>query len=215
LLFGGVSAILKSSLTVQRGCGPFERLTQVLIEMLTWVAAEAILMLSFYRREWQMDHSSQDDANEKNELPEKAQVRAEQADQACGEACGEAGVKVSSWLKFDAWQDYVEGEINEDTLTDKAQKELREFAKSFGKYLVIAREDPSASDDAARKERVKRANRIYRKLCDATGLTFCFLSDFATWSDYVEGKISELELMEKAKLEIEKMVSDAAKEVTT
>jgi hypothetical protein len=162
-----------------------------------------------------MDHSSQDDRNKENELPESAQTRAEQADQACGEACGEAGVQVSSWLKFDAWQDYVEGDISEETLTDKAQSELREFAKSFGKYLVIEKEDPSPSDDAAKKERVKRANRIYRKLCDATGLTFCFLSDFTTWSDFVEGKISELELMEKAKMEVEKMVSDAAKEVTT
>jgi hypothetical protein len=162
-----------------------------------------------------MDHSSQDDRNKENDLPESAQIRAEQADQAYCEACGEAGLQVSSWLKFDAWKDYVEGEIGEDSLTDKAQKELKEFARSFGKYLVIEKEDPSTSEDAARKERVKRANRIYRKLCDATGLTFCFLSDFATWSDYVEGKITELELMERAKQEIERMVSETTQGGTT
>jgi len=187
----------------------------VLIKMLTRVAAEAMRMLSFGKRERQMDHSSQDDKNKKKELLERDHNRPEQADEAYCEACGEAGVRVSSWSNFDAWQDYVEGEINEDTLQDKAQRELAEFAKSFGKYLVIEKEDPSASDDAAKKERVKLANRIYRKLCDATGLTFCFLSDFTTWSDYVEGKISELELMEKARLEVEKMVEDAAKEIRT
>jgi hypothetical protein len=162
-----------------------------------------------------MDHSSQDDRNKKSELPEGADIRAEQAEQACYEACGEAGVEVSSWLKFDAWQDYVEGKINEDILKDKAQSELTEFARSFGKYLVIEKEDPSASDDAARKDRVKRANRIYRKLCDASGLTFCFLSDFTTWSEYVDGKIGELELMEKARQEIDRMVSEGAKEGAT
>lgn len=162
-----------------------------------------------------MDDPSQDVSNKNKELIEGAHDRAEQADQAYCEACGETGVKVSSWLDFDGWQDYVEGEITEDTLADKAQRELAEFAKSFGKYLVIEKEDPSASDDAAKKERVKRANRIYRKLCDATGLSFCFLNDFTTWSDYVEGKISELELTEKARMEVEKMVRDATTEITT
>jgi len=159
-----------------------------------------------------MDRSSQDDRNKEGELPEGTDVRAEQAEQACYEACGEAGVQVSSWLNFDAWKDYVEGKINDDTLKDRAHSELTEFARSFGKYLVIEKEDPSASGDAARRERVKRANRIYRKLCDASGLTFCFLSDFTTWSQYVDGKIGEQELMEKARQEIDRMISEAAKE---
>ncbi|HQN19516.1 MAG TPA: hypothetical protein PKV86_10265 [Syntrophobacteraceae bacterium] len=142
---------------------------------------------------------------------ESAQERAEQAVQAYCRACEGTGVKISSWQDFDAWLDYVAGDINEDTLTDKAQIELTEFAGSFGKYLVIDREDPSSSDDTEKKNRVKRANRIYRKLCDAAGLTFCFLSDFATWSDFVEGKISEEELTKKAKSEVEKMVRNAGK----
>jgi hypothetical protein len=155
-----------------------------------------------------MNQSSQDDRNERKELPEGSEDRAEKAGEAYCEACEGSGVKVSSWQEFDAWQNYVEGEIDESTLTDKAQTELAEFARTFGKYLVIDKKDPTSSDDAEKKQRVKRANGIYRKLCDATGLKLCFFSDFITWSDYVEGKISEQEFLTKAKSEVENIVKE-------
>ncbi len=153
-----------------------------------------------------MVQAAQGDRNDQEEMKEGIEERAEQADEVFCEACEENGVKVSSWQEFDAWKEYVDGEIDEQRLADKAETELAEFAKSFGKYLVIEKEDPTPSENGAKKERVKRANRIYRKLCDATGLTFCFLNGFGAWSDFVEGKISEVEFLEKAKLEVEKMV---------
>jgi hypothetical protein len=156
-----------------------------------------------------MEHSSQNNRNEKKEPVEGKEERTEQADQVLCEACEESGIKVSSWQDFGAWQEYVDGKINDAALADKAQMELVEFAKSFGKYLVIEKEDPTPPDDPEKKERVKRANRIYRTLCDATGLSFCFFNNFATWSDYVEGNITEQEFLQQAKLEVEKMVSEA------
>jgi hypothetical protein len=157
-----------------------------------------------------MGHTSQGDKKEQKFVDEEGEGRAEKAGEAYCEACEEKGIKVSSWEEFDAWKKYVDGKIDEEILAVKAGAELTEFAKSFGKYLVVEKEDPTPSDDEKQKERVKRANRIYRKLCDATGLTFCFLNSFSTWSDFVEGKISESELLEKAKLEVEKMVKEAA-----
>ena len=157
-----------------------------------------------------MDYTSQGDENTKKAVNEESEVRAEQADEVYCEACEESGVKVSSWQEFDAWKEYVDGNIDERLLADKAETELAEFAKSFGKYLVIEKEDPTPSDNDGKKERVKRANRIYRKLCDATGLTFCFLNGFGAWSDFVDGKISEVEFLQKAKLEVEKMVKGTA-----
>jgi len=153
-----------------------------------------------------MQQTSEDEKVENNETATKDQERTEQAGQVICDACEEGGIKVSSWKDFNAWQEYVDGSINENVLKDKAQAELAEFAKSFGKYLVIEKEDPTPPDDAERKDRVKRANKIYRTLCEATGLTFCFFNNFATWSDYVEGKINETEFLQKAKLEVEKMV---------
>jgi hypothetical protein len=156
-----------------------------------------------------MQHTSQNEKDENEELTTEDQGRTGKADQGICEACEEGGLKVSSWKHFDAWQEYVDGTINENVLAAKAQTELTEFAKSFGKYLVIEKEDPSPSEDAEKKERVKRANKIYRTLCEATGLTFCFFNSFAVWSDYVQGKMGEKDFLEKAKMEVEKMVSES------
>jgi len=162
------------------------------------------------KKERVMERTSQGDEDEKKMLDEEGEGRAGKADEAYCEACEEKGIKVSSWEEFDAWKKYVDGKIDEQILADKAETELAEFAKSFGKYLVIAKEDPTPSDGGEKKERVKHANKIYRKLCDATGLTLCFLNSFGTWSDFVDGKISEVEFLEKAKLEVEKMVKEVA-----
>jgi hypothetical protein len=43
----------------------------------------------------------------------------------------------------------------------------------------------------------------------ATGLTFCFFNSFTVWSDYVQGKMNEKDFLEKAKLEVEKMVGES------
>ncbi len=160
-------------------------------------------------RESHMGNSSEDDRREEKGMAKEKKKRAEQADQVYGEACEQKGIKVSSWENFDAWNEFVEGAVSETVLTDKAEAELAEFAKRFGKFLVINKEDPTDSDDAEKKERVKRANKIYRKLCEAAGLTFCFFNNFATWSDYAEGKISEAEFLEAAKLEVEKMIHES------
>lgn len=146
---------------------------------------------------------------EKQVMTTEEKERAEQADKLYCEVCEESGLKVSSWQHFDAWKEYVDGKVNETVLAERAETELVEFAKSFGKYLVIRKEDPSNSDDAEKKQRAKRANRIYRKLCEASGLTLCFLSSFSTWSDFVEGRITEAEFLEQAKLEVEKMVRES------
>jgi hypothetical protein len=156
-----------------------------------------------------MENSSQDDRSEEKSMTKEEKERAEQANQVYCEACEEKGIKVSSWKNFDAWNEFVDGAVSETVLTDKAEVELAEFAKRFGKFLVIEKEDPTRSDDTEKKERVKRANRIYRRLCEAAGLTFCFFNNFATWSDYVEGKISESEFLEESNLEVEKMIRES------
>jgi hypothetical protein len=156
-----------------------------------------------------MPQTPEDEKVENKEATIEDQERREQAIQSICEACEEGGLKVSSWKNFGAWQEYVDGSINESVLTDKAQTELAEFAKSFGKYLVIEKEDPTPPDDVDKKDRVKRANKIYRTLCDAAGLTVCFFNSFSVWSDYVQGRMSEKDFLEKAKMEVEKMVRES------
>ena len=155
-----------------------------------------------------MGKSFQPEKSEKQTMTEEEEERTEQAQKVYCDACEESGLKVSSWQNFDAWQEFVDGKVDETVLTEKAQTELEEFAKSFGKFLVIEKEDPTHSDDTERKERAKRANKIYRRLCEAAGLTLCFFNSFSTWSDFVEGRITESEFLEQAKLEIDKMARE-------
>jgi len=118
-------------------------------------------------------------------------------------ACEESGLKVSSWEDFSAWQDFVEGNITEQELVDKAREEMDAFSRKFGKYLIIQKEEPSR-EESDKKERVKRANKIYKELCRKEGIELCFFSNFSAWQQFVEGKLNEEEFQEKARSEMEK-----------
>jgi len=53
----------------------------------------------------------------------------------------------------------------------------------------------------AKRKLAKKANRIYRSLCNELELGECFFNGFGAWSEFVEGKISETSFYEKAKEE--------------
>lgn len=133
--------------------------------------------------------------------------RAERANAAMCEVCDESGMKVSTWEKFQGWREYVEGRTSESQLAAKAQSEVNDFSKAFGKYLVIEKEDPTDSRASDRMERVRQANRIYRKVCEENAMKLCFFSNFSAWSDYVEGRIEDAEFTRRARLELEKMTT--------
>jgi len=65
-----------------------------------------------------------------------------------------------------------------------------------------AGEGSSLSDLTETKRKLaKRANEIYRTLCDELELGECFFNGFGAWSEFVEGKINETSFYEKAKEE--------------
>ncbi len=140
------------------------------------------------------------------ELTPEEQGRAIKANELFQKKCEENGVRVANWMDFSAWKSYVNGDLAEPELKEKAKKELEDIAKKFGKYLVIKEEEPSSIKKfPIELERARLANKIYKKICAEMGITLCFFSDFAAWSDYVKGKISEAEFSEKARAEAEKM----------
>lgn len=132
--------------------------------------------------------------------------RCDRADAVCGQACDECGLKVASWSDFSAHQEFIEGRIDEQELSKRAASEVGQHAQTFGKYLVIDKEEPkSLGVEAGKKERAKQANKIYRKVCDEAGMTLCFFSDFSSWSEYVKGGLSDAELYDRARDEAEKI----------
>ncbi len=58
-----------------------------------------------------------------------------------------------------------------------------------------------------KKKLAKRANEIYRSLCDELALKECFFYGFGAWSEFVEGKISESGFYERAKAEAEDIIT--------
>lgn len=153
--------------------------------------------------------------NELRELTGVDLERATHADDFYYRMCRENGLEVISWEDFEAWKEYVDGKITESQLSERAKTELQEISTSFGKYLVVAKEEEPEhyKEEQEKRERAKRANKIYRRVCQEAGVKVSFFRDFGSWSDYVEGKISETEFYEKAKSEVQLMLAQSGSKV--
>jgi len=156
-----------------------------------------------------MVKTSSEQPKESGELTGALKERAAIADVIYRKVCDDLGMRVCSWQSFAAWQEYLDEKISETDLVEKAKDELQQFSRTFGKYLVVDKTAQKYEEkEADKKERAKRANKIYKKVCDDTGLTACFFRDFSTWSKYVKGEIDETEFYEQAKNEVEKMLTE-------
>lgn len=155
-----------------------------------------------------MKDSTRPSTDSLENLTDAQRERAGHADEIYSRVCEESGIRISSWQSFKAWQKYVEGEINDSELTQNARSELEQFSKSFGKYVVIKKEEPRQSEEESEeKKRAKRANKIYRNACSETGISVCFFHDFSSWSDFVEGRIDESEFYERVKKEVREIAA--------
>lgn len=152
-----------------------------------------------------MTSQSQGPEVERKELTEEQKARAAAAEAIYSKACAEKGINVCTWEELDAWQKYMDGKINEKELQAEAERELDNHSRVFGKFLVMEKEEPRDKPGEAEKQRAKQANRIYRRVCADRRVDACFFSDFAAWSEYVEGRISDGELYERAIQEVDKV----------
>lgn len=157
-----------------------------------------------------MDVKVMDLANDRKKtegVSMEQQERARRADEMYRRLCDEMGMRVCSWQEFGAWREYVEEKIGDTQLAEKAKTELQKFSSTFGKYLVVEKTEPGKTEEkAAKKERTREANKIYKKVCDETGIEVCFFNNFSTWSEYVDGNMEDSEFYEKAKAEMTKMM---------
>ena len=154
-----------------------------------------------------MEKERQQSVDAPEDTAESKKKRAGRANEIYGETCKESGVKISAWEDFPAWADFVDGKIGEVQLKERAKTELEQFSSTFGKYVVIEKEDLKHAEEDERKKRAKQANKIYRKMCNDAGMTFCFFHDFNTWSQYVEGKLDDTEFAERVKTEMAKLAA--------
>lgn len=143
-----------------------------------------------------------------NDPAERERKRSIRAVELYNQACHDSGVKVRAWDEFEAWNKYVDGEIDGAQLGEQARQEIEQLSRSFGKYLVIEKDDSGERHtDKEKKERAAQASRIYRKACRDAGVAVHFFRDFSTWSDFINGKIGETELYERAMEELRAMAN--------
>jgi hypothetical protein len=77
-------------------------------------------------------------------------------------------------------------------------------------FTATHRESKQFSDEERnRRERAKRANSIFRQACYDAGLKSCFFSDFAVWSEYVAGNMTDADFHVHAETRARQMALDS------
>jgi hypothetical protein len=77
-------------------------------------------------------------------------------------------------------------------------------------FAAPRRESKEFSDEERdRRERAKRANSIFRQACSDAGLKSCFFSDFAVWSEYVAGNMTDADFHVHAETRARQMALDS------
>jgi hypothetical protein len=109
------------------------------------------------------------------------------------------------------WQKFLKGEINEAQLSSEAKQELAELNDAFGKYLRSDSDSDKDRHGTSKEdplgEKVKTANKIYRKVCVDSGMSPCLFKNFDTWQKFVHGEMAEDDFYEKAREEIRKIAA--------
>ena len=150
--------------------------------------------------------------NEQTRMPDDPSAqdykRAAKANEVYAKLLREKGLNLVSWDDLSAWKEYVQGQISDPELGDKAGVELDNLQLLFGKYLLT--EDKGSSSiltDQVKRARAKLANKIYKKICEEKNIDVCFFSDFKSWSAYVRGTIGEAEFRQRAEEEVVQMLA--------
>ena len=86
---------------------------------------------------------------------------------------------------------------------------MEQYSQTFGKYLSEKDgEKKFTEEERLRRERAKKANRIYKQVCEDLQLNACFFNNFGDWSEYVEGKMSDAEFQGHAITRAQKMMAN-------
>ena len=101
---------------------------------------------------------------------------------------------------------FAQSEMAPTPMNEEAMRNL-EHSYTFGKYLSDKDGGKAFSEEERlKRERAKKANRIYKQVCEDLRLNACFFNNFGEWSDYVEGKMSDIEFQGHAVTRAQQMI---------
>lgn len=92
---------------------------------------------------------------------------------------------------------------------EQAGMGLEHYSQTFSKLLVTKDEGKEFSEQEKQKrDRAKKANKIYKNVCADIGLKACFFNNFGDWAEYVDGKMSDAEFRMNAEVKARQMMAE-------
>ncbi len=102
------------------------------------------------------------------------------------------------------------GPMGESPFDEQARRGFEQYSQPFGSPRA-GRDDEGkefSKQEKERRDRAKKANKIYRRVCEDVGLKACFFSNFGDWAEYVEGKISDTQFRMNTEERARQMMAD-------
>jgi len=89
---------------------------------------------------------------------------------------------------------FAGGNIDQGLIAGQGAGGFEQYSHTFGKFLSDKEGGKKSSEEEKlMRERAKKANRIYKQVCEDLQMDACFFSNFGEWSQYVEGKMNDAE----------------------
>ncbi|MGA3114383.1 MAG: hypothetical protein ABSF90_08115 [Syntrophobacteraceae bacterium] len=105
---------------------------------------------------------------------------------------------------------FATGDMGQNPMDEQARRSYeQQYSQTFGKFLSDKDGGERFSEEERlRRERAKKANRIYKKVCEDLQMNACFFNNFGEWSEYVGGRISDAEFQGYAIARARQMKAD-------
>lgn len=140
---------------------------------------------------------------------EEREKRISKANKAFCKASEENGIEICSWEDMPGYKSFLSEEITEDQLSEQAKQEISQIAKTFSKYTIVEKQETPEEKESSFRKRARDATQIYKKACADSGKSNCFFRNFSSWQDFVEGRIGEDTLYEKAVEEVRQLLENS------
>jgi len=99
--------------------------------------------------------------------------------------------------------------MGQNPLDEQATRSFEQYSQTFGKYLSGKEGEKNFSEEEKlRRERAKKANRIYKQVCEDLHLNAFFFNNFGDWSEYVDGRMGDVEFYGHAMTRAQQMMAD-------